>query len=48
MLAMLAILGLALGFIIFMLIAEIVFDVLYQLSPAFRRWYRNFYYKTRG
>lgn len=46
--ALIVILGLALGFIMCLLVMEIVFDLLYQFSPAFRRWYRAFYSKTRG
>lgn len=48
MIATLIVIGLAFGFVALMFIAEIVFDLLYQLSPGFRRWYRDFYNNIRG
>lgn len=48
LIAALAIIGAAFAFIIFAFLFEVVLDFLYQFSPAFRRWYRDFYHRCKG
>ena len=48
MLACILIIAFALAFVGFLLLGEILFDFLYQFSPRFRRWYRDFYKHCRG
>lgn len=48
MLAVVAIIATALAFMVLPLLAEMVFDFVYCVSPGFRRMYRDFYRRCRG